>query len=82
VERGGDMTAYFWKWLHGDDPKTAMRAYIAIGRALLADIDRLTGEPRRRAEAFLVDGGVGRPLATYSRTAVEERLRALEADIR
>ena len=82
VTRGGDMTAYFCKWLHGDDPKTAARAYIAIARALLADIDTLTGEPRRRAEAFLVDAGAGRPLRAYSRTAVEERLEALERDIR
>jgi hypothetical protein len=73
---------YFWTWLHGDDPKTAARAYIAIARALLADIDALTGEPRRRAEGFVVDGGAGRPLGAFSRTSVEERLEALERDIR
>jgi hypothetical protein len=42
----------------------------------------MPGEPRGRAEGFLVDGGAGRPLRAYSRTAVEERLRALERDIR
>ena len=82
VTRGGDMTAYFWKWLHGDDPHVAVRVYTAIARALIADIDTLTGEPRRRAEAYLVDGGVGRPIDAYSRPAVEERLKALERDIR
>ncbi len=82
VTRGGDMTAYFWKWLHGDDPNVAVRVYIAIARALIADIDTLTDEPRRRAEAYLVDGGIGRPIDAYSRPAVEERLKALERDIR
>lgn len=82
VTRGGDLTPYFWSWLHGDDPKIAARAYIAIARALLADIDKLTGDPRRRAEQFVIDGGAGRPLLTYSRAAAEERLTALERDIR
>jgi hypothetical protein len=55
VTDGGDMTAHFWKWMHGEDPKTASRAYIANARALPARIDTLTGERRRAAEAFLLD---------------------------
>src|SRR5687767_2270920 len=65
VTDGGDMTAHFWKWMHGADPKTATRAYIAIARALLARIDTLTGERRRAAEAFLLDPGYGPRIETY-----------------
>jgi hypothetical protein len=82
VAAGGDMTAHFWKWAHGEDPKTAIRAYIAIARRLLARIDTLAGEPRRRAEAFLIDAGHGPPIPAYSRKAVEDRLAALEREIR
>jgi hypothetical protein len=82
VTNGGDMTAHFWKWTHGDNPKTAPRAYIAIARALLAQIDTLTGERRRAAEAFLLDAGHGPRLETYSRKAVEAKLSALEREIK
>jgi len=82
VTDGGDMTAHFWKWMHGEDPKTAPRAYIAIARALLARIDTLTGERRRAAEAFLLDAGYGPRIETYSRKAVEAKLSALEREIK
>lgn len=82
VTDGGDMTAHFWKWTHGDDPKTAPRAYIAIARALLVRIDTLTGERRRAAEAFLLDAGYGPRIETYSRQAVEAKLSALEREIK
>jgi hypothetical protein len=82
VTDGGDMTAHFWKWMHGDDAKTAPRAYIAIARELLARIDTLAGERRRAAEAFLLDAGYGPRIETYSRKAVEEKLSALEREIR
>ena len=82
VTDGGDMTAHFWKWMHGQDPKTAPRAYIAIARALLAQVDSLTGERRRAAEAFLLDAGIGPRIETYSRKAVEAKLSALEREIK
>ena len=82
VTDGGDMTAHFWKWTHGDNPKTAPRAYIAIARALLVRIDSLTGERRRAAEAFLLDPGFGTAIGTYSRKAVEAKLSALEREIK
>lgn len=82
VTDGGDMTPHFWKWMHGQDPKTAPRVYIAIARALLARIDSLTGERRRAAEAFLLDAGYGPRLEAYSRKAVEVKLSALEREIR
>lgn len=82
VVDGGDMTAHFWKWTHGQDPKTAPRAYIAVARALLAQIETLTGERRRAAEAFLLDPGYGPRIETYSRNAVEAKLSALEREIR
>jgi hypothetical protein len=82
VTEGGDMTAHFWKWTHGDTPKTAPRAYIAIARALLARIDSLSGERRRAAEAFLLDAGFGPRIETYSRKAVEAKLGALEREIK
>jgi len=79
---GGDMTAYFWQWLHGDDPKTATRAYIAISRALLGQIDGLDGQRRRAAEAFLLDDSFGQRIGTYSRKAVEDKLDALERQLK
>ena len=82
VTDGGDMTAHFWKWTHGDDPKTAPRAYLAIARALLTRIDTLAGDRRRAAEAFLLDPGYGPRIETYSRKAVEAKLSALEREIR
>src|SRR4051794_32865525 len=82
VTGGGDMTAYFGKGLHGADDKAAPRAYVAIARELLARIDTLTGEPRRRAEAFLVADGYGPHIDGYSRKAVEAKLAAVERDIR
>jgi hypothetical protein len=81
VAGGGDLTAYAWAWLHSGDDKRMLRVYVAISRALLATIDTLTGEPRRRAEGFLLDG-YGPHLDTFSRTAVEAKLAALERDIR
>ena len=82
VTDGGDMTAYFWSWMHRGDDKLAPRMYVAISRELLARIDSLAGEPRRRAEALLVADGYGTHLETYSRKAVEDRLAALERKIR
>jgi len=82
VTGGGDMTAYFWSWMHRGDDKLAPRMYIAISRELLARIDSLSGEPRRRAEALLVADGYGAHIDTYSRKAVEDRLAALERTIR
>jgi hypothetical protein len=82
VADGGDMTGYFWSWMHGGDDKRAPRMYIAISRELLARIDSLSGEPRRRAEALLLADGYGPHIDTYSRKAVEDRLAALEHTIR
>jgi len=82
VTDGGDMTAYFWSWMHRGDDKVAPRMYIAISRDLLARIDALSGEPRRRAEALLIADGYGAHLDTYSRKAVQDRLAALERTIR
>jgi len=82
VTGGGDMTGYFWSWMHRGDDKLAPRLYIAISRELLVRIDSLSGEPRRRAEALLMADGYGAHIDTYSRKAVEDRLAALERKIR
>jgi hypothetical protein len=82
VTDGGDMTAHFWKWTHSDNPKTATRVYVAIARALLVQIDSLTGERRRAAEQFLLDAGSGPRIEAYSRKAVEAKLSALEREIK
>lgn len=82
VTAGGDMAGYFWSWLHKGDDSLAPRLYIVIGRELLARIDSLTAEPRKRAEDFLLADGYGPHIDAYSRRAVEDRLAALERKIR
>ena len=82
VTDGGDMTAYFWKLTHGNDPSLAPRAYISIAHELLAHIDTLTGVRRQRAEAFLITDSFAPRIDSYSRKAVEDRLKALVRDIR
>jgi hypothetical protein len=49
---GGDMTGFFWSWIHGADSHTAARMYIGIAEILLSDLNTLTAPERERAQAL------------------------------
>jgi hypothetical protein len=82
VLNGGDMTGFFWSWLHGADSRTAMRMYIAIAEVLLARLNTLTPVERERAQAFLTADGFGPPITTFSEQAVRDRIEDLRRELK
>jgi hypothetical protein len=80
VLNGGDMTGFFFSWTHAEDPRTAIRMYIAIAEVLLLQLPTLMPAERDRAQAFLTTDSVGPPISTFSEQAVRDRIDALRRD--
>jgi hypothetical protein len=82
VRNGGDMTGFFWSWIHGADSDTAARMYIGIAEILLPELDTLTPSERERAQRFLTTDGLGPNIPAFSERAVRDRLESLKAERR
>ena len=82
VLNGGDMTGFFWSWLHGADPRTAARMYVSIAEILLSGLDTMTPSERERAERFLITDGLGPDIPAFSESAVRNRLEYLKRDLK
>ncbi len=81
VIAGGDLTTFYWSWLHSGDESLTSRMYVAISRRLLDRWDEFRAEEQRRAQVFLCQDGFGEPIREYSKEAVLERLRRVEESI-
>ena len=79
---GGDMTGFFWSWLHGADPQTAARMYISVAEILLTGLDELTPAERERAQRFLMTDGMGPAVPAFSESAIRNRLEYLKRDLK
>ncbi len=78
VSAGGDLTTFYWSWLHSGDDSLTSRMYVAISRRLLDRWNEFRAEEQRRAKVFLCQDGFGEPIREYSKDAVLERLRRVE----
>jgi len=78
ILNGGDMTGFFWSWIHGADAHTAARMYVNIAEILLAELDTLTPPERERAQRFLITDGFGPNIPAFSEGAVRNRLEYLK----
>jgi hypothetical protein len=81
VVSGGDMTGFFFSWMHGADSRTASRMYIAIAEDLLSQFDMLTEPQRDRARQFLTAEGLGPPITAFSEQAVRDRIEYLKREV-
>jgi len=81
ILNGGDMTGFFWSWIHGADAHTAARMYIGIAEVLLADLDTLTPSERERAQRFLMTDGIGPNIPAFSENAIRSRIEYLKRDL-
>jgi hypothetical protein len=69
-----------YDWVHGEDPTRTARVTLAMSRYLLANLDRYSGDQRRRVEQILMGGEPGDQ--PFSREKVEARLREAEQQLR
>jgi hypothetical protein len=81
VAAGDDLTGVGYGLAHSDDPRQAVRVYVAVGRYLLRRLDSYQGMERQRVEQFLSDGGAGLPLPAFSPDAARQRLDEIEAQL-
>jgi len=81
ILNGGDMTGFFWSWIHGADSHTAARMYISIAEILLAELNTLTPSERERAQRFLMTDGVGPDIPAFSEGAIRSRIESLKRDL-
>ena len=75
ILNGGDASGVFFRQLHQDESPIPL--IVAVGRRLLSRIDRMDGNQRPFALAFLCDQSLG-PLTNCSIPAIEKRLDDLE----
>ena len=78
---GGDMTGFFYSWMHGADARTALRMYITIAEILLPQFSTLAPAEKARAQEFLATDSIGPPIPAFSEQAVRDRIESLKREL-